>query len=79
MRSAREIVSYRFYRNHGNVGDGKGYSTKLSIKLLLEPRDLWIGVYWTRGGNDHLFVYLCILPMLPVRFHWARSWGGRFE
>lgn len=74
-----EIAAHRFYWNRGNVGDGNGYSTKVSVKLLWEPRDLWIGAYWTRNGSDHLFVYLCLLPTLPIRFHWARSWGGRFK
>lgn len=74
-----EIFTHRFYWNRGNVGDGKGYSTKLSVKLLWEIRDLWIGVYWTRGGRDHLFIYICILPMLPIRVHRARHWGGRYK
>ena len=74
-----EILTHRFYRNRGNVGDGKGYSIKLSVKLLWEPRDLWVGIYWTRDGADHLFVYVCVLPALPIRLHWARSWGGRFK
>lgn len=73
-----EIFTHRFYRNVGNVGDGKGYSEKLSIKLLWEPRYLWIGAYWARDFH-HLFVYICLIPMLPIRFHYAWSFGGRFK
>lgn len=79
MTQPKELLTHRFYWNTGNVGDGVGYSTKLSIKLLFEPRDLWIGVYWNCEGRDHLFVYVCLLPLLPIRFHRARSWGGRYK
>lgn len=74
----RQIAVHRFYWNVGKVGDGKGHSNKLSVKLLWEPRDLWIGAYWTADGPNHWLLYICILPMLPIRLHWARSWGGRY-
>ena len=77
---ANEIFAHRFYRTRDD-----GSSTRLSMKLLWEPRDMWIGVYWTRVFDhlcdrkfDHLFVYICLLPMLPIRLHWTRSRGGRF-
>ena len=73
-----EILGRRFYRNHGDVGDGKGYSRKLSLKLLFEPRDLWVGLYWKREGREHLFLYVCPIPTLCLRIHIARSWGGRY-
>jgi hypothetical protein len=75
---SKEIAVHRSYWNRGVVGGGKGYSTKVSVKLIWEPRDLWIGVYWQRDSVDDLIVYICLLPMLPVRLHWVRSWGGRF-
>jgi hypothetical protein len=56
---------------------GEAYSCRLSIRVLFEPRDLWLGAYWKRGYND-LQVYLCLLPMLPIRLHFQRSYGGRF-
>jgi hypothetical protein len=39
----------------------------MNVKLQLkwEPRDLWVGVYWTRKA-DALFVYVCFLPCLPI-------------
>ena len=43
--------------------------------LVWEPRDLWIGVYWTRhekssppGYDPDLSIYVCIIPCLPIRF-----------
>ena len=77
----KELATHRFFWDRGTVGDGRGYSVKLSVKLLLEPRDIWVGIYWTpqHDSRDHFFVYLCLLPCLPIRFHWARSWGGSYS
>ncbi len=40
-----------------------------SAWLLFEPRDLWIGVYWNRTtrGPLHTDVFVCIIPMLPIK------------
>lgn len=38
------------------------------IKVYLEPRDAWIGVYVAE-----LFVYICPLPFLVIR------WERRFK
>jgi hypothetical protein len=73
-----EIAAKRFYWNRGVVGDGEGYSSKLSVKLLWEPRSVWVGAYWRKEGAFHWFIDLCILPCLPIRFHLARSYGGRY-
>lgn len=45
----------------------------LTVELRFEPRDLWIGLYWTRTpcGDPELFV--CLLPLLPVRIGVSRS------
>lgn len=42
----------------------------VSINLLLEPRDIWIGVfvkgtYWEMG-SPYLSLYVCVIPMLPI-------------
>ncbi len=43
----------------------------VALQWKLEPRDLWVGIYWdlTREmrGMRHLDVYICLLPMLPLR------------
>ena len=52
-----------------------------------EPRDIWVGVYWTRdevkitrpdwSGVDYrerLTIYVCLVPCLPIRVRW---WNGR--
>lgn len=56
----------------------------MSVKLKFEPRDVWIGVYWTKlhghppargkhtreivtpATHQHLRIYICLLPMLPI-------------
>jgi hypothetical protein len=54
---------------------------KLSVKILWEPRDLWIGLYWTTNNEwatSRIF-FICLLPCLPIRIHWKRSLGsGRY-
>lgn len=43
------------------------------IKILLEPRDLWIGVYWEKGincsgiGGDFLRLYIALIPIIVFR------------
>ncbi len=37
----------------------------MKIRLIFEPRDLWVGLYWDRRpGGLHL--YFCPFPMLVV-------------
>jgi hypothetical protein len=38
---------------------------RVKIKLKFEPRDIWIGVYWTITSNV-LHIYVCIVPLLPI-------------
>lgn len=50
-----------------------------SVKLLFEPRDLWVGVYWNTfrtpadmyGPAMGFFeMCICLIPMLPLRLRW---------
>lgn len=42
-----------------------------SCYLLIEPRDMWIGVYWKRYPKA-LELYICFIPIIPFRlyFQW---------
>ena len=40
---------------------GRWYSA-----LVFEPRDLWIGLYWTRD-DEQLVFYVCLLPTLVLK------------
>lgn len=75
--SERRLCLTRIYWDHGVVGDGNGYSASLSLSLCFEPRDMWIGLYWTKGWKEW-FAWLCLIPCLPLRIHFHKSYGGRF-
>ncbi len=49
---------------------------RLSAALVWEPRDLWCGIYWTPGGYGHWFLYLCLLPCVPLRLHYHADYGA---
>ncbi len=43
-----------------------------TIRFRFEPRDIWVGIYWKWWkcvAGKYLDVYVCILPMLPISFH----------
>jgi hypothetical protein len=40
---------------------------KPNVQVYFEPRDVWVGVYWTRNAFSELVVYVCLVPMLPIR------------
>lgn len=48
----------------------------MSIRMFVEPRDIWVGVYWNRQP-DELRVYVCIIPCLPVLLTFRRRADGR--
>lgn len=52
-----------------------GYSQKLSISIQWNLEDFWIGAFWKRECSE-LTVWVCLLPCLPIRFHYTRSHGG---
>jgi hypothetical protein len=52
----------------------------MTIRILFEPRDLWVGVYWRtfmEAGNKMLQLYVCILPVFPIQITFPiRKWAG---
>lgn len=48
------------------------------IEAKLEPRDLWIGIYWNYKNKGHFFgkwqrqfdLYICLIPMIPLHIRW---------
>lgn len=52
--------------------DANKFST-LNVSVKFEPRDLWVGIYWTfnrsvESSYKRLKVYVCIVPLLPIIF-----------
>lgn len=50
---------------------------KVQVSFYFEPRDIWVGVYWDNenyrnDGSTQRTVYVCLLPMLPIRFLWFK-------
>ena len=46
------------------------------VRVLFEPRDLWIGAYikepYWEGGYKVQDIYICIIPTLPILISWRR-------
>lgn len=52
---------------------GFDMSARSTFQVLWEPRDLWVGVYWTTCSKivgDTLDIYICLLPCLPIKLQW---------
>jgi hypothetical protein len=47
----------------------------ISVRIEVEPRDLWLGVYIPEaGGSLYQSVYICFpLPVFPVHVRWMRQ------
>lgn len=54
------------------------HDRRWKVRAFFEPRDAWVGVFWDRPVSygdqgqpliQHLKVYVCLLPFLPVVFH----------
>jgi hypothetical protein len=49
-----------------------GGGVRWSVALEWNPRDLWVGVYWSRrvvGRAASLHAWVCVVPCLPVHVH----------
>lgn len=62
----------------GNRNDIQ-FVTKWKVQLEFKPQDLWIGVFWKKGGErgfdeDHINVWICIIPMIPIHLRRYRKY-----
>lgn len=57
---------------------GAGYSVKLSAALHIVPGKVCVGVVVTTVEPYERTVWLYLLPCVAIRFHYDRSYGGRF-
>ena len=74
----KRLCTWRTSWNRGRIGDGSGgKSNEVSVGLVWEPRDIWIGLYWT-CEDEGWFAYVCLIPCLPIRIHRKWSFGGIF-
>lgn len=76
--SERRICLTRIRWENGTPGDGKGYSSKLSVSLVFEPRDIWMGLYWNKPSQRECAAWMCLIPCFPIRIQLLKSYGGRF-
>lgn len=52
------------------IGKDEMPRRRLTVRLLWEPRDMWIGVF-TNRANGFRLVYVCLLPCLPIVLAWS--------
>lgn len=51
----------------------------MTITVKFEPRDIWIGAYWLYSKSVEstyrsLRIWICLLPMLPIRLWFEWGW-----
>lgn len=51
------------------------------VRVKWEPRDLWIGLYWTRilghaPSADGMAFYICLVPCLPIKVSFNYGFKG---
>lgn len=48
---------------------------RVHLRLFLEPRDLWVGIYvrrpWWEGGRFTHQLFICPLPTLVLAISWV--------
>lgn len=55
-------------KNNGRAPLWSGQGYKFQLAFLFEPRDLWIGCYWTPTSEPPgRFLYFVLVPTLALR------------
>lgn len=73
----RRLILTRIRWERGTVGDGKGYSAKLSISLQYDPRAWWAGFSIVPHSEGWTFFFGLFFPVY-LRVKMFRIYGGRF-
>lgn len=51
---------------------------RLRVRLEFKAVDCWIGAFWKRhrfpSGARETHLWICLLPMFPLHFHWWSRW-----
>jgi hypothetical protein len=64
------------------IGSDKEPEKRLTFRLLWEPRDMWIGVYWTDTKSPrlealldpvYLLIYITVIPCFPLCIAWRKG------
>jgi len=76
IASENRICLTRIRWERGVVGKG-GYTAKLSVSLCFDWRSLWVGLSVKQRCHG-FYAWLCLLPCLPIRVSFQRSYGGIF-
>jgi hypothetical protein len=54
-----------------------GVDKRFRFRVEWKPQDAWVGAFWktTRylSGQKETHLWVCILPMIPLHFHWWRA------
>lgn len=50
------------------------------MKIKFEPRDLWVGLYWSKSrtttlysDKEHFTFYVCVVPCFPLIFTLSKN------
>lgn len=71
------LVRFLWCRGQGPGIGGRGnYSAKLSVAIELKLADFWVGAFW-KTKRDESWLWICVIPCVPLRIHYQRSYGGR--
>ena len=76
IRPERRLVLTRIYWNTGawRPNGSTFCSHKLSISVCWKWQDLWVGLF-IKPELWGFILYLCLIPCLPIRIHFKRSYG----